>query len=195
MNHQKEVPRYAKYIVTRTGKLFRPLDPSADDLDIIDIAAALGKICRYTGHVRHFYSVAQHSVLVSEHVPKELALQGLMHDAQEAYMTDVNSPVKSVLEDYKIYERQLERTILRKFCGVSTLDPAVKKADLEALATETRDLMPRSDLFFLKDQDIQAWPEPINPWGPEQATHIFLRRYCELAGKESEYYAMLGYLV
>lgn len=188
-----DIPRFAKYIITYTGKIFRPLDPVADDIDIIDIAHALGNLCRYTGHTRHFYSVAQHSVMVSENVPEELALQGLLHDGAEAYLTDINSPVKSVLGEYKLYEKQLERILLRKYCGVPVLDSVIKVADRRALMTEVRDLMPRSDLFTEPLGMVQPFEAPVIPWSPTTARNLFLRRFVELQGwPEARYFEMLG---
>ncbi len=188
-----DIPRFGKYIITYTGKVFRPLDPVADDLDIIDIAHALGNICRFTGHSRSFYSVAQHSVVVSRHVPEELALQGLLHDAAEAYLTDISSPVKSILDNYKTYESQLERIILRKYCGVSAYDPAIKVADRRALVTEARDLMPRPELFTEPDSKrVEPFKEVINPWNPTRARNLFLERFVELQGWDKmKYFEMV----
>jgi len=82
------------YIRTYTGKKFWPLDPRPEDVDIIDIAHALSNQCRFTGHVKDFYSVAEHSLAVSFACPKEFALVGLLHDADEAYLIDLAAPVK-----------------------------------------------------------------------------------------------------
>ncbi len=83
---------YSMQTFSRT--MFYPLDPHPEDVHIVDIAHALANICRFGGHAKRFYSVAQHSVLVSRIVEPEDALHGLMHDAAEAYVGDVVRPIK-----------------------------------------------------------------------------------------------------
>jgi len=85
------------YIQTLSGKKFSYQFATADDIDIEDIANALSNICRFAGHLPEFYSVAQHSVLVSQIVPPEFAFEALMHDAAEAYCQDIPAPLKALL--------------------------------------------------------------------------------------------------
>ncbi len=73
------------YIQTLSGKKFDYLNSTTDDVEIEDIANALSHICRFSGHLPEFYSVAQHSVLCSQIVPPDFAFEALMHDAAEAY--------------------------------------------------------------------------------------------------------------
>ena len=91
-------------MVTYTGKEFYPLDPNPADIDIKDIAHALSNCCRFAGHIKSFYSVAQHSVIVSELCEPENALAGLLHDASEAYLSDIARPVKYTeqMEGYRL---------------------------------------------------------------------------------------------
>jgi hypothetical protein len=87
------------YIVTYTGRRFHFLDPKIDEISIEDIAHALSNVCRFTGHTKRFYSVAEHSCLVSALCDNRL--EGLLHDASEAYMSDLSSPLKMLVPDYK----------------------------------------------------------------------------------------------
>jgi 5'-deoxynucleotidase YfbR-like HD superfamily hydrolase len=82
------------WIQTYQGGCFEPFNPHPDQIHIRDIAHALALTCRFTGHCLDFYSVAQHSVMVSQIVSHKHALAGLLHDASEAYLTDVASPIK-----------------------------------------------------------------------------------------------------
>ena len=71
------------FIKTFSGKHFYYDKINKDDIDINDIAVSLSNICRFAGHLSHFYSVAQHAVLCSQLVPQEFAFEALMHDATE----------------------------------------------------------------------------------------------------------------
>lgn len=133
---------------TYTGKALHLDRPLAAEICIEDIAHALSLICRFTGHVRRFYSVAEHSLLVLDIVEKDdrdmgpsYKLQALLHDATEAYMSDLNKPLKSMLPEYKAIERRLWSVICEAFRIPVELPPCIKHADLVALATERRDLM------------------------------------------------------
>ena len=92
------------WFLTTTGRQFWPASPDPEQIQIEDIAHALSNLCRFGGHTREFYSVAQHSVLVSQNVPDDLRLVGLMHDATEAYCGDMIRPLKNVLPEFKELE-------------------------------------------------------------------------------------------
>ena len=113
-------------IRTFTGKLVDPLNLAPDDISIIDIGHHLSNLCRYTGAVPMFYSVAQHSVIVSRcFVDPMMKLAGLLHDAAEAYINDVASPVKHSA-GFQFY-RELDDRITATIFGKFGLDPAVLK--------------------------------------------------------------------
>lgn len=103
------------YIQTLSGKHFNYLDIQHDDIVIEDIATALSHLCRFAGHLPEFYSVGQHSVLTSHLVPQEFALEALLHDAAEAYLQDIPSPLKRLLPDYQVIEARVDAAIRQKF--------------------------------------------------------------------------------
>lgn len=145
-------------ILTSTGQYFRFRHPEEHKYDIEEIAHALSHVCRYTGHCKEFYSVAQHSVLVAMSLPPALQFQGLMHDASEAYLGDVSSPLKSLLPEYKALEERVERAISKSFGMPFPLDPQVKVADMRMLMTEKRDLTVHTA------QCNQEWPTDYQPF-------------------------------
>lgn len=163
-------------IQTFTGKVIDLGLVTEEDIDIIDIAHALSLINRYTGHTVVPYSVAQHSVHVSNLVADEHALWGLLHDASEAYLGDVSRPLKSMLPDYKRLEEMVQRAIADRFALGWPIPAEVKAADNVALMAEKRDLMPldRSDWGI----DDMAAPERIAPVMWHEAKEMFLTR-CE----------------
>lgn len=168
-------------ILTSTGRYFNLLAPSPNDISVDAIAHALSHICRFTGHVREFYSVAQHSYHASYLVPPEHALAALLHDAAEAYVGDVASPLKHLLPEYKSIEAGVEAAVCAHFDISLPLDPCVKHADLIMLATEKRDLMP----WMLSDNwdilaNISPQPKPLVPMSPLTARYYFLSRFEEL---------------
>jgi hypothetical protein len=176
--------RKGGWIQVFSGKQIWPIDPRIGDFDIKDIAHALSNICRFAGHVRKFYSVAQHSVLVSHSVPEGMAMEGLIHDASEAYLVDIPRPVKHdpALIGYRGIEKQMEFVIARQF-GVSYPWPAeVKSADDKALVTERRDLLSHCPIAWTT-VTCDPLRRVIKPWSPEKAERKFLERYYELGGK------------
>lgn len=167
------------YIETYGGTHFYFLEPTADMVDIEDIAHALSMQCRYTGHIKHFYSVAEHSVLVSQ--LSRNPFEGLMHDSSEAYLTDIASPVKPHLGNYKELENGIMGVIGRKYGFNWPVDKDTKDADAAQLKTEARHLLRSGGRDW-----ISAFPtrrvRGIVPhcWSPDQAKMKFLERFYEL---------------
>ncbi len=148
-------------IQLRSGKRFSLLNPTPEDIEIEDIAHSLAHLCRFTGHSSGFYSVADHSLLVSAIVPPDIALAGLLHDAAEAYLGDISTPVKQVLDSpaFLAAEDLIQCTIAEKFGFVYPFGPEIKHADRIALATERRDLMGGGGDWGLPDPvDIKVIP-------------------------------------
>jgi hypothetical protein len=168
-------------ILTYTGSYFNLLEPEQNIYNIEDIAHALAHICRFTGHTKGFYSVAQHCVHVARLVPTQHALAGLLHDASEAYLGDVSRPLKQLLPDYKAIERRVERAIARAFGLPEELPASVKHADLVMLATEQRDLMPDHDDEWACLAGIAPMPKKLMPLPPPEAKAAFLVEFRVLA--------------
>lgn len=173
--------RCPPWFQTYSGRKFNPRTATAADINIEDIAHALSQYCRFGGHTRYFYSVAQHSCLVHDAMPDQpvLRLQALLHDATEAYMGDVVKPLKLVLYDYQKIEARLERIVMRAFNLPEALLPQVKLADLTALATEKRDLL-RDGPTWTQLVGVEPWPEAVTPWAPAVAKDQFLSRFFKL---------------
>ena len=159
------------------------LDPRPGDFDLREIAHSLSMLCRFNGHCRRFYSVAQHSVLVSRLVPEKWAIHGLLHDAAEAYIGDMIRPLKGhhSLSGFRTIEAAHEDAIWRQF-GLEWDEDAwfyVGAADDLALAIEQRDVMARSVLLWLPLPDPTGHPR-IHPKPPLEARVMFEQRCIEL---------------
>lgn len=101
---------------TFSGKEIDLLNPTVEDICIEDIAHALPNICRFNGHVKRFYSVAEHSILCANLIQnKKYRLEALLHDASEAYLGDVTRPLKASLPEYSSIEKNFQRVIAKKF--------------------------------------------------------------------------------
>lgn len=147
--------RKGSWIITFSGKRFYPLDPRAEDIDIIDIAHSLSLINRFTGHTRFPYSVAQHSMQVAKMLGGKHGLDGLLHDASEAYVNDLARPLKRMLPDYTAVENKILDVIDQKF-NVNTRHTLVKEADNRCLVTEAYQLC-IGETWYFGDE----WPEPF----------------------------------
>lgn len=168
------------WIMTSTGKHFSFTNPQPDTICIEDIASALSNICRFTGHVSEFYSVAQHSVRVSYLVPGEFALEGLLHDATEAYCSDINAPLKALLPDYRAIEERVDAAIRAKFRLPPAKSPEVKHADMVMLGTERRDLGFDDGTPWPCLDGIELDSFAITPLPPHIAREMFLHRWNQL---------------
>jgi hypothetical protein len=172
------------WVQTYSGKRLNILLPEQSEIDILDIAHALSNMCRFNGHCRDFYSVAQHSILVSILVEPKYKLAALLHDASEAYMADIVSPLKPFLTNYKDIEQNLMKAIYRKV-GIEDIhygQEEINKADLEVLFAEKRDI--------LNDPGIE-WGFSAKPMEakikkcltPQEARKEFLLEYFMLTKK------------
>lgn len=164
------------WITTVSGRRVHPLAMTADEVCIEDIAHALSMQCRFGGHVRDFYSVAQHCVLVSLYCDPEDAMDGLLHDAAEAYLVDLSRPLKRDprFAFYSVAEAGCFAAIAACF-GIAPAHPeSVLVTDNRLLVTEARDLR---DDPGLSPQDAAApFTRKITPWSPAAARDAFMAR-------------------
>lgn len=170
--------RLGDWMQTFTGKQFWPLDPKAEEVDIEDIAHSLSLQCRFGGHCLRFYSVAEHSVFVSRLVPPDLALVGLLHDATEAYVSDVPKPLKRFLPGYPELEAAVWVAVAERFHLPPVIPVEVKWADTAILLTEAGQNMATPPV---------PWSTPGEPasvflqfLSPEKAKDQFLSRFYEI---------------
>lgn len=181
-------------IQTYSGLELDILNPHPDQISIIDIAHGLSNLCRYTGQTRFFYSVAQHSVLTATYLEKKYgpreAFAGLLHDASEAYMGDVSTPLKNLLPEYKSLEHRLQMTIAEKF-KVGHHPSEVAEADSKMFMMEAPYLLPKANWDFLKtdDDDDFKWAVEIPKWDiyytpPLEAYKQFLAYFTDLEKNE-----------
>lgn len=188
--------RVGNWSQTFTGRRFWPLDPRPDDFCVEDIAHALALQCRFAGHCRVPYSVAEHSVRVSLYaeerlrhyhphgpeVVRQFSLAALLHDASEAYCVDVPRPLKPYIQGYAEIEGAVQIAI-EQWADIprgSIGNSLIKHADEVLLATEARDLMVITSPWHLRAEPLA---EALMPWKWETAEHEFLTRFVELGGR------------
>jgi hypothetical protein len=171
-------------IQTWSGRSFDPFNPDPEVVCIEDIAHALANLCRFGGHCKRFYSVAQHSVLVSETVKDaSLRMEALLHDASEAYLVDLPGGLKHQLPEYLKLEEIWIQAIADHFQRplLVTHSKTIKEADNILLVTEKRDLMKNAYRWAIED-DYQPRAEIIIPLSPNEAEVLFFQRFQELQG-------------
>jgi 5'-nucleotidase len=179
------------WLQTYSGRAFDFLPAEAENINLIDIAHSLAMQCRFNGHTREFYSVAQHSVLVSDVVVqpsdefygkgrRTTAIWGLLHDAAEAYCGDLVRPIKQLDPIYQAMEEQVLKAVAEHFGLELPIPASVHRADNQLLATEARDLL------VAPPRPWEPLPEPLGvgegiiPMDPEAAEALFLERAQEL---------------
>ena len=124
------------YLKTVSGRNIDPFNINPEDIDIQDIAQSLSMQCRYNGHTKKFYSVAEHSVLVSQVLPDEHKLWGLLHDASEAYVGDLISPVKHKIDSFISLENNIQKAVAQHFKLPVVMPDIIHQADKHVLDLE-----------------------------------------------------------
>lgn len=170
------------WIQTWAGVEFPVLNPKPEHVWITDISHALSNICRFGGHVNKFYSVAQHSIIVSENVPAEFAFEGLMHDATEAYIGDLVRPLKhcGLLDDFHEIEAVVWGAIAEKFSLLKELPSCIHEADARVLMTEKRDLKSKRTGGTPWAVKAEPYDFTIHALPPEEAERRFAARFNKL---------------
>lgn len=178
--------RYGDFIQTYSGIKFYPFDPKIEEIKLCDIIHALSFICRFVGHSQYFYSVAQHSVLVAEKCPKPYKMYGLLHDAAEAYISDIAHPIKrnKMFQPVRELENNLLDLIFKNFNVVRTKesDEIIKNIDKRMLYTEKNFLM-KDNIPWGKNNENAYQPFDdikIIPWDPEKSQLEFYKLFSEL---------------
>jgi len=182
--------RGCSWMLTISGRRFFPGNPRMEDVDIGDIAHALGHECRYGGHVKKFYSVAEHCVLLHDYAWKKgwssdrlMAL--LLHDASEAYIRDIPSPAKPDLGSrYGDMEYRLMRTILKRYnvlVAYEEMKNSIKVLDRRICVNEMAVLMHHPDEEWYCGDVAALQDVRIANWSHAEATTEFLRRFAALS--------------
>lgn len=174
------------FTVTYSGYKFRLDKPNSNCYTIEDIATALSKLCRFNGHTYTFYSVAEHCYHMSYMVPREFALDALMHDATEAYIGDYPKPMKLAIPLIGEIEDSIMQSIAEKFGLTYPLPPEVKEADKRMIPTEAPQLLDYYDRQEWNMADIHPYAIILPCWPWREAKLKFLERYSELTGDYQE---------
>lgn len=176
---------------TFSGGRFWPMDPDPGDICIQDIAHHLSMICRFGGASSDFYSVAQHSIHVSQ-ICKRYPLHGLLHDAAEAYVGDMIRPLKHGpgMEAYRDAEKTLQAMIWERF-GLrqpdAEIDLEIDDADNVMLFTEARDLVKCEPNSWRKHVEPSKWIRVTPTLSPKEAEEAFLNKWRHLFGTVLDY--------
>ena len=168
-------------IQMHSGTFIDLADPQPEDIHLEDIAHNLSRICRFTGSTSRFYSVAEHSLHVMMYMQRryyytyENILWCLLHDASEAYLGDVSTPLKNLLgESYKVLEANMTSVIARKFgLREQNIPICVKNADYSVFKFEVAHLMPE---YEAAKQEYYGFPSEKREWNNKD---YFLNRIVE----------------
>lgn len=176
-------------MTTSTGMNINLLSVKPEDIFMADIAISLSRQARYLGHTSEFYSVAQHSVIVSKALPDGLKLWGLLHDAAEAYVGDIIHPIKKALPLFRAIEDSITSAIAEHFqLDGDKIPEDVKAVDTIAALTERRDLLHENSNqdpgWSTMASGLTPFTLPkIVPLQPKEAEDLFIRELKTLLAK------------
>lgn len=173
------------YIGTYLRGRFYPLDPKPEEIFIEDISHALSNLTRFNGHTDRFYSVAEHSVYVSQQCPTlEGKRWGLLHDATEAYIGDMVRPLKSVIPEFKKIEDGIHKAVAKKFGLPEEIPEEVHVADNTMCSTEKRDIKPGGEDWCDMPEPYDNLRVPPHDIPPYEAKYLFMKRFQLLFGEQ-----------
>lgn len=168
------------WLLTHSGKHFDLIDPQPDMIDVVDIVKGLARESRFAGQTRYYYTVAQHSVMASQIVAPEFAMEALMHDASEAYIKDIPRPLKQLLPEYRMIEARVQGAICDRFGLPPIQSAAVTEADIIMLATERRDLMPEDATEWPILAGVRPLDKRLSAVNYNHAECMFMQRFLEV---------------
>lgn len=163
------------FMSTYGGRRINPVDPDPLEIHIVDIAHSLSQLCRFTGHTIDFYSVAQHSLLVSMYCEEPFKLEGLLHDAAEAYINDLSRPLKHhpSMTAYTDIEETVDAAIRSRYDLPHSMSAEVKRVDNMLVVDESLCLMMN-----------HSWADGhphlgirIHPLPPREAERAFIAQF------------------
>lgn len=177
--------RKGDWMQTFTGRQFWPIDPRPDEIDLLDVAHGLSMICRYGGHAKRFYSVAEHCCHLFDFAmtrcPQEVLAWVLMHDASEAYLGDIPRPLKPFLPGYKALEAKMTAAVAVRFNLVGDEPAFVKQIDLRITGDEAAQNMAAPPTPWADTGPILG--VELRFWKPADAKRNFLHRAAMLGLK------------
>lgn len=179
------------YIQTSTGRMFCVTEPTPDQIHLEDIANAAAKLCRFGGHVSHFYSVGQHAALcgIEAHrleLDPNTVRACFLHDASESFVADLVRPIKLLpgFQQYREIESRIQAAVWERFCVdyCPVTAAAVKRIDNQLLRCEARCLMPDqgNGWDWSDTEDIGLTIKPIENW--RDVKTFYLLSMLELGG-------------
>lgn len=187
MNKRTGTAGDSTWIPTFTGQKFDVFAPSKRAIRMSDIGHALAMKARWGGHAREFHSVAHHSVLVSKLLPPELALWGLLHDCGEAYLPDMQRPIKGEFPRFSEMEDQILKIVIRSHDLPWPMPPRVIFADDVVTAWEWRDLLTKEAKRLWEPERHDSIPvETLQAIDWREAETMWVERYLALNEKRKQ---------
>lgn len=164
------------WIETNSGKYFRYQENNPENIMIEDVAHSLSQLCRFSGQCNQFYSVAQHSCIVHDYAPSHLKIEGLLHDASEAFISDIPRPVKTIIPEIKELEQIIQMQVAQRFKFSWPFTSQIEILDSQLMLAEAKQLFTQEVAWTVEGLD------PLNVkinhcWNSKVAKAEFLNRF------------------